>query len=81
MFEHCDVGSPQLDDVMERGIAWLGGLDVLANVAGIERGATPQEVTEDEGALTRFLVSGVPVFGVNFGRVGFLSSMGRRDLE
>ena len=26
----------------ERGIAWLGGLDVLANVAGIERGATPK---------------------------------------
>ena len=48
LFEHCDVGSPQLDDVMERGIAWLGGLDVLANVAGIERGATPQDVSEAE---------------------------------
>jgi NAD+ kinase len=32
-------------------------------------------------ALTRFLGTGVPVIGVNFGRVGFLSSMGRRDLE
>jgi NAD+ kinase len=32
-------------------------------------------------ALTRFLGSGVPVIGVNFGRVGFLSSMGRRELE
>jgi NAD+ kinase len=32
-------------------------------------------------ALTRFLGSGVPVIGVNFGRVGFLSSVGRRDLE
>jgi NAD+ kinase len=32
-------------------------------------------------ALTRFLGSGVPVVGVNFGRVGFLSAMGRRDLE
>lgn len=32
-------------------------------------------------ALTRFLGSGVPVVGVNFGRVGFLSSMGRRELE
>ena len=32
-------------------------------------------------ALTRFLGAGVPVIGVNFGRVGFLSSMGRRDLE
>ena len=31
--------------------------------------------------LTRFLGTGVPVVGVNFGRVGFLSSMGRRDLE
>jgi NAD+ kinase len=32
-------------------------------------------------ALTRFLGTGVPVIGVNFGRVGFLSSMDRRDLE
>lgn len=32
-------------------------------------------------ALTRFLGTGVPVIGVNFGRVGFLSSMGRRELE
>ena len=32
-------------------------------------------------ALARFLGTGVPVIGVNFGRVGFLSSMGRRDLE
>jgi NAD+ kinase len=32
-------------------------------------------------ALTRFLGSGVPVIGVNFGRVGFLSSMGQNELE
>src|SRR5262245_12825713 len=32
-------------------------------------------------ALTRFLGTGVPVVGVNFGRVGFLSSMPRADLE
>jgi NAD+ kinase len=32
-------------------------------------------------ALTRFLGTGVPVLGVNFGRVGFLSSIGRDDLE
>ncbi len=32
-------------------------------------------------ALTRFLGVGVPVVGVNFGRVGFLSSMGPGDLE
>jgi NAD+ kinase len=32
-------------------------------------------------ALTRFLGTGVPVIGVNFGRVGFLSSVPRDDLE
>jgi len=32
-------------------------------------------------ALTRFLGTGVPVIGVNFGRVGFLTSIGPRDLE
>jgi NAD+ kinase len=32
-------------------------------------------------ALTRFLGTGVPVIGVNFGRVGFLSSMQQDELE
>jgi NAD+ kinase len=32
-------------------------------------------------ALTRFLGTGVPVIGVNFGRVGFLSSIAREDLQ
>jgi NAD+ kinase len=32
-------------------------------------------------ALTRFLGTGVPVVGVNFGRVGFLSSIPRPELE
>jgi NAD+ kinase len=32
-------------------------------------------------ALARFLGTGVPVVGVNFGRVGFLSSVPRADLE
>src|SRR5688500_1592229 len=32
-------------------------------------------------ALTRFLGTGVPVLGVNFGRVGFLSSIPRTKLE
>ncbi|HEY8192357.1 MAG TPA: NAD(+)/NADH kinase [Gaiellaceae bacterium] len=32
-------------------------------------------------ALKRFLGAGVPVIGVNYGRVGFLASMGRDDLE
>jgi NAD+ kinase len=32
-------------------------------------------------ALNRYLGTGVPVIGVNFGRVGFLASIGRNDLE
>ena len=32
-------------------------------------------------ALHRFLDTGVPVIGVNFGRVGFLSAMGRDAME
>jgi NAD+ kinase len=32
-------------------------------------------------ALKRFLGTGVPVIAVNYGRVGFLASMGRDDLE
>jgi NAD+ kinase len=32
-------------------------------------------------ALTRFLGTGTPVIGVNFGRVGFLSSIARSELE
>ena len=32
-------------------------------------------------ALNRFLGTGVPVIGVNFGRVGFLSSIPRDELE
>jgi NAD(P)-dependent dehydrogenase (short-subunit alcohol dehydrogenase family) len=48
LFEPCDISSPNAVDVIERGVEWLGGLDVLANVAGIERGATPQDVSDDE---------------------------------
>ncbi len=47
-FERCDISSREIFPVMEEAIEWLGGLDVLANVAGIERGATPEDVTEDE---------------------------------
>jgi NAD+ kinase len=32
-------------------------------------------------ALTQFLGTGIPAFGVNFGRVGFLTSIGADELE
>jgi NAD+ kinase len=53
--------------------------------ASEEKGADIAVVLGGDGtvlrALTRFLATGVPVVGVNFGRVGFLSSMGPGELE
>jgi NAD(P)-dependent dehydrogenase (short-subunit alcohol dehydrogenase family) len=45
---HCDVSRrAEVDDVVDRAVADMGGLDVLANVAGVERG-TPAEAIPDE---------------------------------
>jgi NAD+ kinase len=66
----------------------VGGVERLARDAGVE-------ITEDtpdlavvlggDGtmlrALKRFLGAGVPVIGVNYGRVGFLASMSHEDME
>ena len=53
--------------------------------AGVDTSADIAVVLGGDGtvlrALTRYLGTGIPVVGVNFGRVGFLSSMGRRELE
>ena len=73
----------------EHGVELLFTPDEAAK-QGVEASADPSSadiavVLGGDGtvlrALTRFLGTGVPVVGVNFGRVGFLSSMGRRDLE
>ena len=72
--------------------AALARLESVAREAGVELLTRP----DDEGAdiavvlggdgtilraLTRFLGTGTPVIGVNFGRVGFLASIGRGELE
>jgi NAD+ kinase len=61
------------------------GLETSSELSNNPKGADIAVVLGGDGtvlrALTRFLGTGVPVVGVNFGRVGFLSSMGRRDLE
>lgn len=74
----------------EHGVELLYPADEAEKHDGVEPSSTPEGadiavVLGGDGtvlrALTRFLGTGVPVIGVNFGRVGFLSSMGRRELE
>jgi NAD+ kinase len=72
-----------------RGAA--GRLEAVAQAAGVELvgeetdSADLAVVLGGDGtmlrALQRFLGTGVPVFGVNFGRVGFLASVDKDDLE
>lgn len=51
-YQHCDVSCRQeVDDVFARTIADLGGLDVLAHVAGVERGAPAEEIADEEWDL------------------------------
>lgn len=71
----------------------LARLSTVAREAGVE--LVDDEAAGDEvdlavvlggdgtmlRALTRFLGTGVPVIGVNFGRVGFLSAIPRGELE
>jgi NAD+ kinase len=76
--------------------AALERLEALAELAGVELqmgdteapGRRRPDIAVALGgdgtmlrALTRFLASGVPVVGVNFGRVGFLASIAGADLE
>jgi NAD+ kinase len=74
-----------------------GRADVAEAVAQVERLARERgiEVVDDSPdlvvvlggdgtmlrALKRFLGGGAPVIGVNYGRVGFLASMGKDDIE
>ena len=49
---HCDVADRrQVFDVFARAVADLGGLDVLAHVAGTERGTPAEDIPDDEWDL------------------------------
>jgi NAD(P)-dependent dehydrogenase (short-subunit alcohol dehydrogenase family) len=51
-YHHCDVARrDEVFAVFERAAAELGGLDVLAHAAGIERGTPAEDITEDEWDL------------------------------
>jgi len=51
-FIRCDVADRrQVLEVFERAVAWLGGLDVMANVAGVERRTPAEDIPDDEWDL------------------------------
>jgi NAD(P)-dependent dehydrogenase (short-subunit alcohol dehydrogenase family) len=51
-YHHCDVSRrAEVFDVFARAVAALGGLDVLANVAGAERGTPAEDIPEVEWDL------------------------------
>jgi NAD(P)-dependent dehydrogenase (short-subunit alcohol dehydrogenase family) len=51
-FLHCDVADrQQVFAAFERAVAGLGGLDVMANVAGVERRTPAEDIADDEWDL------------------------------
>jgi NAD(P)-dependent dehydrogenase (short-subunit alcohol dehydrogenase family) len=51
-YHHCDVSRrAEVLDVFARATAALGGLDVLAHVAGLERGTPAEAIADDEWDL------------------------------
>ena len=78
-------GKPEL---VEEARARLESLASDAGVEIVEDGAAAPDLVVVLGgdgtmlrALQRYLGTGVPVLGVNFGRVGFLTSMNGSELE
>jgi len=49
---HCDIADrSEVDAAFEQAVSWLGGLDVLANVAGVERRSAATDITDEEWDL------------------------------
>jgi NAD(P)-dependent dehydrogenase (short-subunit alcohol dehydrogenase family) len=51
-FMRCDIADRrQVFDTFERAVGWLGGLDAMANVAGVERRTPAEDIPDDEWDL------------------------------
>jgi 2-hydroxycyclohexanecarboxyl-CoA dehydrogenase len=60
---HCDVSRrAEVDRAFGEAVAWLGGLNVLAHIAGIERGGPAESLSEEDWAA----VLGVNLMGTVF---------------
>jgi NAD(P)-dependent dehydrogenase (short-subunit alcohol dehydrogenase family) len=52
LYRHCDIARRvEVDRVVDEVAATFGGLDVLANVAGVERGTPAESIADDEWDL------------------------------
>jgi NAD(P)-dependent dehydrogenase (short-subunit alcohol dehydrogenase family) len=56
-YHHCDITSrAEVESAFADAVSWLGGLDVVATVAGVQRRKRPEEFTDEDLDF---------VFGVN----------------
>lgn len=52
LFIHCDIAEKaQVDGAFREAVGWLGGLDVLANVAAVERTAPAESIGQPDWDL------------------------------
>ena len=52
VYRHCDISQrTEVDRTIDEAAALLGGLDVLANVAGVERGTPAEDIPDAEWDL------------------------------
>jgi NAD(P)-dependent dehydrogenase (short-subunit alcohol dehydrogenase family) len=72
-YYHCDVARRQsVEAVMGDAVGHLGGLDVLANIAGVERSSPAEDITDAEWDL---------VLGVNVAGTMLTNQVACRSME
>jgi NAD(P)-dependent dehydrogenase (short-subunit alcohol dehydrogenase family) len=75
-FYHCDISdSGHVETAFGAAVAWLGGLDVLANIAGVERGG-PAESLPVENAELILRVNVMGTMLTNQAAFGYLKDAG-----
>ena len=78
---HCDVSQrSQVDAAFEAATAWLGGLDALVNIAGVER-AAPAEAIADTDWDLMFDVNARGTLNTNQAAFAHLRERGGRILN